>query len=61
MIATSKTHFLFQGSLYDQIDGVAMGSPLAPILSNLFLGRHEKEWIYWYNILVTKTHIIVDM
>ena len=23
-----KTYFLFQGTLYDQIDGVALGSPL---------------------------------
>ena len=26
------------GSFYDQIDGVAMGSPLAPVLANLFYG-----------------------
>ena len=25
--ATSHTHFLFSGCFYDQIDGVAMGSP----------------------------------
>ena len=25
--ATSGTYFLFQGAFYDQIDGVAMGSP----------------------------------
>jgi len=29
--ATLKTNFLFDGKMYDQIDGVAMGSPLAPI------------------------------
>lgn len=26
-VATAQTHFLFKGSFYDQIDGVAMGSP----------------------------------
>ena len=31
--ATAQTHFLFKGSFYDQIDGVAMGSPLAPVLT----------------------------
>ena len=36
---------LFKGSFYDQIDGVAMGSPLAPILANLFMGHHEKLWL----------------
>ncbi|XP_068758087.1 uncharacterized protein [Montipora capricornis] len=42
--ATAQTHFLFKGSFYDQIDGVAMGSPLAPVLSYLFMGNHEKLW-----------------
>ena len=41
VIATSKTNFIYQGSFYDQIDGVAMGSPLAPILANLFLGSQS--------------------
>ena len=44
-IATSQTHFLFDGSFYDQIDSVAMGSPLAPVLANLFVGHHEMKWL----------------
>ena len=44
-IATAQTHFLFNGSFYDQIDGVAMGSPLAPVLANLYMGHHEKLWL----------------
>ena len=44
-MATAQTHFLFNGSFYDQIDGVAMGSPLAPVLANLFMGHHEKSWL----------------
>ena len=43
--ATSGTHFLFDGSYYDQIDGVAMGSPLGLVLANLFMGFHEKRWL----------------
>ena len=43
--ATAETHFLFEGNIYDQIDGVAMGSPLAPVLANLFMGHHEKKWL----------------
>ena len=35
--------------MYDQVDGVAMGLPLAPILANIFMGYHEKEWIRNYN------------
>ena len=37
-IATSETHFTFNGSIFDQIDGVAMGSPLASVLANFFYG-----------------------
>ena len=44
-VATAQTHFLFNGSFYDQIDDVAMGSPLAPVLANLFMGHHEKLWL----------------
>ena len=44
-IATSETHFIFNNEIYDQIDGVSMGSPLAPILANLFMGYHENDWI----------------
>ena len=44
-VATAQTHFLFNGSFYDQIDGVAMGSPLAPVLANLLMRHHEKLWL----------------
>ena len=30
--AVKENHFMFDGKLYDQIDGVAMGSPLDPTL-----------------------------
>ena len=46
---TCETHFLFTGKLYDQIDGVAMGSPLALVLANLFIGHYEKEWLCNYD------------
>ena len=39
---------LFNGNFYDQTDGVAMGSPLAPVLANLFMGHHEKDWLQKY-------------
>ena len=48
MFCTSKTNFLFNGTVYDQIDGCAMGSPLAPVLANLFLGHYEKLWLSEY-------------
>ena len=43
--APSRTHFLFNGNYYNQIDGVALGSPLGPTLANLFMGYHEKIWL----------------
>ena len=42
-IATAETRFTFNGSIYDQIDGATMGSPLAPVLANLFMGFHEEN------------------
>ena len=49
--ATAQTHFLSNGSTYDQIDGVSMGSPLATILANLFMDHHEKIWLENFNKL----------
>ena len=34
-------YFLFNGKFYDQIDDVAMGSSLVPVLVNLFMGLNE--------------------
>ena len=42
------SHFTFDGTYFDQIDGVAMGSPLGPVLANIFMGHHEKIWIQKY-------------
>ena len=38
LFATSQTHFIFNSKFYNQIDGVVMGSPLAPVLANIFMG-----------------------
>ena len=43
--AVKNCHFLFNGCLYEQIDGVAMGSPLGPLFANIFLSYHEKNWL----------------
>ena len=54
LFATSQTHFIFNSRFYDQIDGVAMGSPLAPVLANIFLGFYESKWLIEYNLNKTK-------
>ena len=43
--AAKESLFIFDNSFYRQIDGVAMGSPLGPILANAFLRHYEKEWL----------------
>ena len=43
--ATKQSHFSFDEIIYDQIDGVTMGSPLAPALANLFLGHYENIFL----------------
>ena len=44
-LATKYSHFTFDRTLYKQINSVAMGSPLGPILANAFLVYHEKNWL----------------
>ena len=42
--AVKENHFVFNGQLFDQIDGVAMGSPLGPSLANIFMSHLEKRY-----------------
>ena len=42
-IATMNQLFQFDGKLYEQIDGVAMGSPLGPLMANAFLCSIEEK------------------
>ena len=44
-IATSTTYFTFNGSIFYQIVGVAIGSSLTSVLANLFMGFDEQYWI----------------
>ena len=41
-MTVKNCHFLFDGKLYHQKDGVAMGSPLGPLVPNIFLSFHER-------------------
>ena len=43
LFATSQTHFIFNSKFYKQIDGVAMGSPLAPVLADIFMAFYESK------------------
>ena len=39
-LATKDSHFIFDGTLYKQMDCAAMGSPIGPKLANGFLAYH---------------------
>ena len=43
--ALSNNYFLFDGSIYQQTHGVAMGSPLGPSLANAFVAHYEQVWL----------------
>ena len=41
--ATKGQLFQFNGALYEQTDGVVMGSPLGPLLANVFMSSIEEN------------------
>ena len=43
--ATCEMYFLFKDKFYDQIDEVEMGSSLAAILANHFMGHQKKRMV----------------
>ena len=38
-----NTYFLFQGKYYEQVHGAAMGSPISPLIANLFMEEFEAK------------------
>ena len=44
--ATSGVEFSFNDIIYNQTDGVAMGSPLGPALVNIFVGFYEEKLFF---------------
>ncbi|XP_071943538.1 uncharacterized protein [Antedon mediterranea] len=51
-LIVNKTYFSFNGNIYRQIQGIAMGSPISPILANLYL-----EWLEHQAINTAPTNI----
>ena len=50
LFATSRTHFVFDRKFYNQIDRVAMGSPLVPVLGSILMGFHEPKRLNEHNL-----------
>ncbi|CAM2729790.1 unnamed protein product [Rotaria socialis] len=68
IFATKNSHFLFDGKVYDQIGGVSMGSPLAPLLAEIFLQEFERKissllqelWIVYWKRYVDDTFVLLN-
>ena len=39
----THTYFLFQGKYYEQVQGAAMGSPISPLIANIFMEEFEVQ------------------
>ena len=44
-LATRDSVFMFGDKMYNQIDGVGMGSCLGPVYADCFMGYHERQWL----------------
>ena len=44
-LSVKNCHFIFDGHLYQQVDGVAMGSPIGLLFANIFMSFHEQKWL----------------
>ena len=54
---TNLSNFIFNSKFYNQIDGVAMGFLLAPVLANIFMGFHKSKWLNEYNLNKAKFYL----
>ncbi|XP_065193140.1 uncharacterized protein LOC135824335 [Sycon ciliatum] len=52
LMVTSGVEFSFDDIMYKQTDGVAMGSPLGPVLANVFVGYCESKIDKWPELYV---------
>ena len=52
-IATFETHFMFENKFYCQVDGVAIGSPLGPVLANPSMVTVKK---LGFQVILTYVH-----
>ena len=41
LLCSKNVHFSYNGDIYTQADGVAMGPPLVPVLAGIFMAELE--------------------
>ena len=46
VFATTKSHFIFVSKYYEQTDGVTMGSPVGPVLANIFMRVSQRGSLF---------------
>ena len=57
LFATSQPHFLFNSKFYNEIDGVAMSSPLAPVSAKVLISFFKSNWLNEYNLEKPKFYL----
>ena len=57
LFATSQIHFLCNSKFYNQLDGLAVGFPLSPVLANIFMGFYKSKWLNEYNLNKTNFYL----
>ena len=53
-LCTSKSCFLFNDTLYEQTDGISMGSPLSPVMAHIFMNYFKSLLQERYNLTEMK-------
>ena len=58
-ICLNTTYFVFQGVIYTQVEGAAMGSPVSPIVANLYMEWFEEHAIntFPYELTIWKRYV----
>ena len=57
-MTVETTYFTYQGKVYEQVYGVAMGSPLSPILANLFMEESRRRHLPQPLTLLSSGHVM---